>query len=98
MATTNAFPAYIGISGDIRRIRPRFGEAESILIVEGFNWLLLFLRCPRHQWTWPRANREERVNGFDAHQTCFKCSSRRLFNSKDWRSGPIYRHLHNDGN
>jgi hypothetical protein len=98
MATTHPFPPYSGISGNIDRVRIRFREPEFFLIVEGFSQLLLFIQCPRHQWTWPRANKEERVSGFDAHQTCFKCNSRRLFNSKEWRPGPIYRSRDDGGN
>ncbi len=91
MATTQAFTTFAGISRKIGRILPRQVEFESIQTVEGLSWLRLFLSCPRHEWAWPLTNREERVKGFDAHQTCFKCASRRLFNSKDWLSGPIYR-------
>jgi hypothetical protein len=52
---------------------------------------LLMMRCLRHQWSWPRANKGERLHGFDAHQTCHKCTSKRFFDSKAWLAGPIYR-------
>ncbi len=97
MATAHAIPTYTG-SGHKIRTRPQQFEAEHTHIVAGFDWFRLLLSCPRHAWTWPRTNREERVKGFDAHQTCLKCASRRLFNSKDWQPGPIYRSRsrHND--
>jgi len=28
---------------------------------------------------------------FDSHQTCHKCTSRRMFDTKQWQAGPIYR-------
>ena len=87
--TTHTFPTYIGISRKAQRTLPRYGEAEPVQIVAGFDWLLLFLQCPRHEWTWPRTNKQERFHGFDAHQTCFKCSSKRFFNSRTWQSGPL---------
>ena len=57
----------------------------------GFDRFRLFLQCPQHEWTWPRTNEEVRVDGFDAHQTCSKCTSQRLFDSRKWQAGPIYR-------
>ena len=95
MATTHILPAYIRIGTRISRTllrksarRHRFGSLE---LVEGFDRLWLALRCPMHEWSWPRANREERLPGYDAHQTCYKCTSRRMFDSHEWHAGPVYR-------
>ena len=91
MATVQLLPIYRTISRKILRksARGRFvGEFE---IVQGFRRLLLTLSCPAHAWTWPRTNQEEYFGGYDAHQTCHKCRSRRMFDTHSWLSGPIYR-------
>lgn len=66
----------------------RSREVLSFNLLDRF-WLML--RCPSHEWSWPRTNNEEPFTGFDAHQTCFKCDSTRFFDSRGWQSGPIYR-------
>jgi len=88
---SHTFPIDSPLSRGILRIRTRPRETGSIRFVLGFDRLRLFLHCPRHAWTWPRTNHDEHVSGFDAHQTCFKCNSRRFFDSQHWLSGPVYR-------
>lgn len=91
MATTHALPANIALSPKTTHVRPRPRDIGSVRVVAGLHRLLLLLKCPQHAWNWPRTNQEEHVSGFDAHQTCFKCHSQRLFDSKEWHPGPIYR-------
>lgn len=94
MATTHIFPVYTRISTRISRTllrkaaRRRLGNME---LVEGLDLMWLALRCPMHAWSWPRANKEERLPGYDAHQTCYKCTSRRMFDTRGWQSGPVFR-------
>lgn len=97
MATAQLLPIYTKISQKILRkaVRPSeagsYSEAGVNRIVEGLDLFWLALRCPTHAWTWPRANNEEHFEGFDAHQTCHKCMSRRMFDTRKWQSGPVYR-------
>ena len=91
MATAHLLPIYRTITGRILRRRVRSYGAGEIRIVEGFELFCLALSCPFHSWTWPRANRDERMGGYDAHQTCHKCMSRRMFDTRAWRVGPIYK-------
>jgi hypothetical protein len=66
-------------------------EAEQIHLVPGINRLLLRLACPFHSWNWPRPIQGESPAGFDAHQTCFKCTAERLYNTTRLEAGPLYR-------
>ena len=66
-------------------------EAEQIHLVPGVNRLLLRLACPIHSWNWPRPIQGESPEGFDAHQTCFKCTVERLYNTTRLEPGPLYR-------
>ena len=91
MATAHALPIYTKLSERILRLHSRPREVTSFNLVTGLDGLWLMLRCPSHAWSWPRANKEERFAGFDAHQTCYKCDSRRFFDSREWQPGPIYR-------
>ena len=104
MATAELFPIYTKLSQRILRKAARqrraggyrevgsFREAgHNNQIVEGLGLLWLALRCPKHAWTWPRTNNEEHFEGFDAHQTCHKCMSRRMFDTRKWQAGPVYR-------
>jgi hypothetical protein len=97
VATAELLPIYTKLSQKILSKAVRSGEAGSYReagdnqIVEGLDLFWLTLRCPTHAWTWPRANNEEHFQGFDAHQTCHKCTSRRLFDTQKWQSGPVYR-------
>lgn len=91
MATAQILPIYTKISQKILAKTIRRREVGGAQIVEGLEGLWLALRCPMHAWTWPRANKEERFRGYDAHQTCHKCMSHRMFDTQEWQSGPIYR-------
>ncbi|MGC1422154.1 MAG: hypothetical protein WA354_25245 [Terracidiphilus sp.] len=98
MATAELFPIYTKLSQKIlRRTRRQretsgYSEVGSYQIVAGLCLFWLALRCPTHAWTWPRANNEEHFEGFDAHQTCHKCMSRRMFDTRKWQAGLVYRH------
>lgn len=95
MATTHIFPVYTRISTRISRTllrtAPRRHRIGNMELVEGLDLMWLALRCPMHAWSWPRANHEERLPGYDAHQTCYKCTSRRMFDTHGWQSGPVFR-------
>ena len=95
MATTNVLPVYIRIGTRISRkllgISARRHRTGSLELVTGFDRLWLALQCPAHAWSWPRANKEERLEGYDSHQTCHKCTARRMFDSHEWHAGPVYR-------
>ncbi|MGA9586910.1 MAG: hypothetical protein WBQ95_16355 [Terracidiphilus sp.] len=93
MATAELLPLYTKLSQRILRTAARRREPGGNQIVEGPALFWLSLRCPMHAWSWPRTNHEERFEGFDAHQTCHKCTSRRMFDTREWRSGPVYRHM-----
>src|ERR1019366_10158954 len=74
-----------------RRIRKRLQAAGSFKLVRGLDLVLLELCCS-HKWSWPSANADESViEGYDSHQNCSKCATERLFNSKSWNAGPMYR-------
>jgi hypothetical protein len=98
VATAELVPIYTKLSQKILRkgVHQRevsgFGAAGINEIVEGLELFWLALRCPMHAWNWPRTNKEERFEHFDAHQTCHKCLSRRMFNTREWQAGPVYRH------
>ena len=76
-------------------LRKPSGEAKQIHLILGFNRLLLRLACPFHSWNWPRPIQGENPArfdaGFDAHQTCFKCTVERLYNTTRLEAGPLYR-------
>ena len=94
MATAQLLPIYTKLSRKLLRKAARSREIHgNQMIVEGLDLFWLALRCPMHAWSWPRANHEERVEGFDAHQTCHKCTSRRLFDTREWHAGPVYRRI-----
>lgn len=74
-----------------RRIRKRLQAAGTFKLVRGLDLVLLELCCS-HKWSWPSANADQSViEGFDSHQNCSKCATERLFNSKSWKAGPMYR-------
>ena len=91
MATANTYPIYEKLSQKVLGWTTPRREIGGAQFVEGLDRLWLALQCPMHAWSWPRANKEERFEGYDAHQTCWKCMSRRLFDTRQWHSGPIYR-------
>ena len=91
MATAELLPIYTKLSQRILGQTGRRREAGGTEVVEGLDLVWLALRCPMHAWSWPRTNKEERFEGFDAHQTCHKCTSRRMFDTREWQAGPVYR-------
>jgi len=93
VATAQLLPIYTKISQKILRKTGRSHVVGGNQIVEGLDRFWLVLRCPMHAWSWPRTNKEERLAGFDAHQTCHKCTSRRMFDTRAWQAGPVYRRL-----
>jgi hypothetical protein len=100
VATSQFFPVYAKLSQKILRRSARRQIVAGAEIVEGMDLLWLGLRCPMHAWSWPRANGDERFAQYDSHQTCHKCTSRRLFDTRAWQSGPIYKrteHLNRAG-
>lgn len=66
-------------------------SAGHIRLVHGFERVVRTLICPRHSWNWPRPVRGESQEGFDAHQTCFKCNTERFYNTRLLQAGPLYR-------
>jgi hypothetical protein len=66
---------------------------EQIRLIVGFRRVLLRFTCPAHAWNWPRLAKENAPEGFDAHQTCFKCSVERAYSTTRLESGPLYRSL-----
>jgi hypothetical protein len=93
VATAELLPIYTKLSQRIRGNASRRRNASGIRIVKGLESVWLRLRCQTHAWTWPRTNTGERFDGFDAHQTCHNCMSRRMFNTREWQAGPVYRVL-----
>jgi hypothetical protein len=69
-------------------------SAGRIRLVLGFERILRALICPRHSWNWPRPIRgvsQTGIDGYDAHQTCFKCNTERFYNTRLLQAGPLYR-------
>jgi hypothetical protein len=93
VSTANILPIYARLSQKFLRKAVRRRNTGATQIVEGLDRFWLVLRCPMHTWSWPRANKEERTPGFDAHQTCHKCTSYRMFNTQQWQAGPVYRRV-----
>jgi hypothetical protein len=93
-----ASPSYLPYAAPVLNtpaFRKPSGEAEQIHLVPGFHRLLLRFACPFHSWNWPRPIQSESPArfdaGFDAHQTCFKCTVERLYNTTRLEAGPLYR-------
>jgi len=64
---------------------------ERIYLVHGFQRIWLRLACPIHSWNWPRPIQGKTPEGFDAHETCFKCGTQRFYNTTRLKAGPLYR-------
>ena len=84
MATTQFLPGYAKLGRKL--LRTGLAGAE---VLAGLDRMWLALRCPHHAWSWPRANEDPGPGRYDSHQTCHKCTSRRLFNTQSWEPGPI---------
>ena len=91
MATTQLFPIYTKLSRAFQGRPASRNDRGEIEIVAGMSRVWLALRCPTHAWSWPRANKDERTSGFDSHQTCYKCMSKRMFDTQGWQAGPVYK-------
>jgi len=89
--SVQATPSTTQLSG--RTARTRLQAAGSLKLVHGLDLVLLELCCS-HKWSWPSANGNQSViDGFDSHQNCSECATERLFNSKSWKAGPMYRQV-----
>jgi hypothetical protein len=91
VATTQLLPVYAKLGRKILRRSAQIHGIAGTEFVEGLDRFWLALRCPLHAWSWPRANRDERLGHYDSHQTCHKCTSRRMFDTHEWQAGPIYK-------
>lgn len=91
MAASHSFLKYAEPGARIRTRPPQLEPTANIRLVLGFHKLLLKLACPSHAWNWPRPIQGERLDGFDAHQTCFKCLTQRFYNTQTLKAGPLYR-------
>jgi len=91
VATTQLLPVYAKLTRRLSRRSAHPQPMGGTEIVEGLDRFWLALRCPLHAWSWPRANKDERLGRFDSHQTCHKCTSRRMFDTREWHAGPIYK-------
>ena len=97
MATTHFLPIYAKLGRKILRGSARGRVFAGGEVVEGIGLFWLALRCPQHAWSWPRANGDERLGQYDSHQTCHKCTSRRMFDTQAWQAGPVYKRRENRG-
>jgi hypothetical protein len=97
VATTQLLPIYAKLSRKILRRSAPVEVFPGAVVLEGMDRFLLTLRCPLHAWSWPRANRDEYLGRFDSHQTCHKCTSRRMFDTHEWTAGPVYRKREHSG-
>lgn len=91
MATTQLLPIYAKLGRKILHKSARVQAYAGAEVLEGIDRFWLALRCPHHVWSWPRANGDERLGQYDSHQTCHKCTSRRMFDTRGWVAGPIYK-------
>jgi hypothetical protein len=95
MAASTSYLPYAAPELKAPALRKPSGEAEQIHLILGFNRFLLRFACPFHSWNWPRPIQGESPAGFDAgfdaHQTCFKCTVERLYNTTRLEAGPLYR-------
>lgn len=82
----------------LRQLRNALRGNTQIELVGRIDRAFIRMACPRHEWNWPLSNLDSvKIDGFDAHQNCTKCASERLFNSKRWIPGPIFRKRPNGG-
>lgn len=91
MAASHSYLQY-ATAGSMDRNSPRrIDSPEGIRLVLGLHRILLKFTCPSHTWNWPRPLHGERLEGYDAHQTCFKCMTERFYNTQMLQAGPLYR-------
>lgn len=67
--------------------------------------LLVAVTCLQHQWTMPATLKEYNYPikaaatattpevRYDSHQTCTRCASHRLYHTKTWSHGPMFRRV-----
>jgi hypothetical protein len=91
VATSQTYLDYTGLDSSDRSAPPKPGDTERIRLVAGFHRVWLKLACPFHRWNWPRPVQAGKPYGFDAHQTCFKCTTERFYNTSTLKAGPLYR-------
>jgi len=78
----------------ICQLRKALRGNSQIELVGPVDRAFIRMACTRHEWNWPILNRDiAKIDGFDAHQSCTKCASQRLFNSRNWIPGPMFRKL-----
>jgi len=77
---------------------------EGMRFLSFFERLLLSIMC-NHQWTWPHTLDEYNYPlksfgtqdtpevRYDAHQTCPHCTAHRLWHTKSWTPGPVFRRV-----
>jgi hypothetical protein len=88
---SDSFRKLTGPAVPIGEDQQRPEPGRNVRLIVGFERLLVRLACPSHVWSWPRPIPGEKVDRFDAHQTCFKCSTERFYNTSTLRAGPLYR-------
>ncbi|MGA7339929.1 MAG: hypothetical protein WBE72_20285 [Terracidiphilus sp.] len=93
MAASHSYLRYVDSGPRTREPQRQPAHAESVRLVLGFRRILIRLACPFHEWNWPRPIPGERPEGFDAHQTCFKCMTERFYDTRMLQAGPLYRSL-----
>jgi hypothetical protein len=82
----------------IRHLRKALRENTQIELIGHIDRAFIRMACPRHEWNWPLSISDTvKIDGFDAHQSCTKCASQRLFNSKKWTPGPMFRKRSHSG-
>ncbi len=91
METTTTTSTYALLASKAENLQQQWRDEEAIQLIWGLDWFVRTIACPNHGWTWPRSLDGESIEGFDAHQTCFKCTAERFFDTRHWQAGPMYR-------
>jgi hypothetical protein len=91
VSASHSYPRSTGPAQPVGRDERPAGPGRNVCLIVGFNRFLVKLACPSHAWSWPRPIPGEPSSGFDAHQTCFKCSTERFYNTSTLQAGPLYR-------
>lgn len=91
MAASHSYLQYSEAVPKDRNVPRHVDSPEGVRLVLGLQRILLKLTCPSHTWNWPRPLHGERLDGYDAHQTCFKCMTERFYNTQTLQPGPLYR-------
>lgn len=81
-------------------LQPKAAEPGGIHILTGTAKLMGNFKCRNHKWTWPQTSERfdyaSAVDGgqFDSHQTCTECGIHRLFESREFQPGPLFREVY----